>query len=420
MVTSRSTLLCALALFVPLAACGDDTSSPGATTSPTTTDSDATATSTSQPDTTVSNPDVPLPEGCDFNLFPAVATSFSTESSASIYRATSAASEPVDTLQIELYSGYDGVATGVGTWSLDDPNYKTCANCVVVRTGCSGGTCADTYYVDSGSMVIDQWDAAGGRFKGHLENAIAKEVTIATDFTSTEVVDGKAWCLDGYTFDAEVKSLPVSDKTQPTCVEAGTGVLLHDNIANLHMTNCNGDPIELHDTCGEGKALWLIGTAGWCVPCHQFIEGFRRQHTATGTLTRERIRQKTPGLDMLIFLAENNDGDKPSQEFCKAFAEDLKVDPAMIVVDWTDEEVAIPLIDPSDAAIGTHALGHIWQVLNPYLKASSDGSVTTAYPWWSLLDSRNMSYVWSDGGQLVSFEQALTDLLGTFPAALFD
>ena len=113
---------------------------------------------------------------------------------------------------------------------------------------------------------------------------------------------------------------------------------------------------------------------------------------------------------MLIVLGENTQGGKPDQNYCKSYATAKKLDPAMVVIDWSDDGTSIPLVDPEGYAIETNALGTVWSKINPYL-VEEGGSVTSAYPWWALLRPYNMQYIWSDNAALQSFEQALESLL---------
>lgn len=417
----------ALLSALSIAACGDDGSS-GKTASDTTqstqTSATDTSTATSTNDTATVAPEVTNPAGCDRSGFVAASSSYDGESGFALFQALSGESEPIDALNIELYTSgqYEGAAIGPGTYSLDGTKYETCANCVLIRAECTEEKgCAKTFLADEGDLVIDVWDHQGGRFKGSLQGLKLHEVKISSTYVSTLVAGGETWCLDSFPFDAEIKALPVSDKTQADCVAAGTGNLLHDNIANLTLKNCLGEEVQLHATCGgDSEALWLIGTTGWCTACHEFLEAFRLKHMSEGNLTREAIATKTPGLDMLIILAENNDGEEPTEAFCKAYAEDMKIDPRMVVIDWTSAEVDIPLIDPEGYSIPTQALGNTWQAINPYLQADTSGSVTTAYPWWAILRAPNMEYLWSDGGAVITFDQALEDTLGRFPDELFE
>lgn len=366
----------------------------------------------STPETTPGETGGELPGGCDRAGFTAALSGFNKDSGTVIVELRTNQGEPVDVLQVEIYTfGEFSGATDVGTYSLDGSTYEDCSNCVVVRAGCQGGSCAKRFLVDEGDLVITRWDHAGGRFQGHLEGAKAHEVTIDPQtYVSTLVPGGETWCLDGVSFDAEIESLPVSDRTQPGCVADGTGTILHDNIANFTLTDCNGRRVKLHATCNdpEQKALWLIGTTGWCTACHEFLEGFVADHG--GYLSRARVGEVSEGLDMLIVLGEDSYGLKPTQEYCKAYAEDLNLDPAMVLIDWSDTPVPLPIVNEPGMAVETNSLGTLWSHIDPYLY-SEGGSVATFYPWWALLRPRNMEYVWSDRAALQSFEVTLLGLL---------
>jgi len=414
------TLLAATALL----ACDDSPSSSGATDTSTTTDTTTATDTAANPDTNVSadtaEPDTnvaadtsePNPS-CTVSGF-AGTSNFSQGADYSALTVQTQTNEPYDSLSIELYAfdDYHG-ATAPGTFDLTGSTYQDCSNCVVVRAQCSGGACAKKYLVDEGTLVITQWDRTGGSFKAKLVGAKAHEVTIDTDtFVSTLVPNGGTWCLDGVEFEAPIAALPVSDRTQPACVAEGTGRLLHDNIANFTLTNCNGKRVKLHETCDNGttKALWLIGTTGWCSACHEFLKNYVAQHGGP-MLTRQKVGEETPGLDMLIVLGENAQGAKPTSAYCKAYAADLGIDPEMVVMDWSDTPVQLPLINAPEYAVETNSLGTTWHNIDPYL-FDENGSVTTSYPWWALLRTKNMEYYWSDRAALQSFELAILTLLG--------
>ena len=392
---------------------GDATDTAVSAPTDTAVSADTSAPDSSAPDTNAPGPDATV-AGCDKSSFVMAGQSFEVKTGFAAFRgySTTDTAVPVDSLSIELYASgtYTG-ATTTGTYSLAGHDYLSCSNCVLVRAGCSGETCAKTFFADVGDLVITQWDAAGGRFKANLVGVTAKEVTLNRETAaSTPVAGGETWCLDGLSVEADIKSIPVSDRTKPECVADGTGVYLNDNVGNFALVNCNGDRIRLHDDCGSTtkKALWIVATAGWCTACSQFLAELVSNHG--GSLSREKVAAQTPGLDMIIVLGENAQGVKPSQAYCKSYAAAKKLDPAMVVVDWSDAGQSIPLIDPEGFAIETNSLGTVWSKINPYL-VEEGGSVASAYPWWALLRPYNMQYMWSDYAALVPFEQALNSLL---------
>lgn len=364
-----------------------------------------------EPDTTTTEPEI-VEGACSRTGFTAATATFQKETGSVLVALYSDDKEPVDIVQIEIYTAgeYTG-ATTVGTYSLNDANYQTCSNCVMVRAECSGSSCDKRFLVDEGDLVITQWDATGGLFKAKLVGAKAHEVTINSEtYLSTRVAGGETWCLDGLEFEAPIEALPVSDRTQPECVSAGTGNVLHDNIANIQFTDCNGRRVKLHATCGdpEQKALWLIGTTGWCSVCHEFLTAYVADHG--GSLSRAIVGQQDPGLDMLIILGEDSNGAKPTQNYCKAYADALGIDPGMVVIDWSDTPAPLPIVNEPGMAVEVNALGTTWTAIDPYLY-SEGGGVSVYYPWWALLRPSNMEYVWSDRAALDTFEATLIGLL---------
>ena len=106
---------------------------------------------------------------------------------------------------------------------------------------------------------------------------VLKEVTINSDtYVSTPVAGGQTWCLDGMTFSEDMAgggntggggtstgNFPVYEgDVSETCLPNGNGNLINANIADFTLTNCNGDPVSVHQGCGK-KAIWFISVAGW-------------------------------------------------------------------------------------------------------------------------------------------------------------
>ena len=423
---SRLSVLTLCASFA-FAACDDSATPSGDVETSGTPDasSDATATDTSNasnadtttndtgPQDTGSQTDTSvLPEGCTNSGFQLETQVFDQDSGFALFEGRVEKNGKIDALAIELYSSgeYTG-AKGPGTYPLAGHDYASCSNCVVIRSGCGEESCAKNYFADEGELVITQWDKEGGAFKARLVGVKAKEVTINPEtYASTPVANGGVWCLDGLELEAEIKALPVAEKTEATCVAEGNGSLLHANVGNLTLKNCLGEDVSIHSLCSDPskKALWLMATAGWCSACAAFLEDFVAEHGRS--LSRAKVSEKTPGLDMLIILAEDQNGDKPTPAFCQAYAEDHKLDPAMVLLDWSDTPVQIGLIEPAGYAIETQALGTTWKFIDPYL-FEEGGSVATAYPWWVLLRPSNMEYMWSDRAAPQSFEATLSELL---------
>ncbi len=427
----RFALSLSLLLTLPVVACGDDGGNEPADdaqvdTSADTTDTSTDDTMTTNPpeDTTTTNPpeDTNTPPedtntvtpGCDQSGFTEAAASFGEQQGIFLYQAASAQAEPADILQFEIYPGEQfGGATSAGTYDLTGTNYATCGNCVLVRTQCSQASgCDKTFYADTGSLVISEW-AEGGKFSGRLDGVTLKEVTIDSNtFQSTPVVGGQTWCLDGYTFDVDVAAPPeVPMATEPAAlerVEAGNGDLLGNNIANFSLPNCNGDMVALHDSPATTKAMWLMGTAGWCTACEAFLQQFVADHG--GSLSREIITAQTPGLDMYIILAENQQSALPTADYCTAYAEAKNIDPAMVLIDNNPAGSQIALTMAPGFGLDVNGMATTWTAMNPYLEVSGE-TVTTGFPWNALLRGSNMEYVWIDTVSPADFNSAIGGLL---------
>jgi hypothetical protein len=185
---------------------------PGATVDTATTDTaatdtaatDAATTDTAATDTAMT--DTPL-LGCAHNEFTAVAQDAGDYLGIFRYLAQSTLGAPVDLMTFEFIPGVAGVATGVGQYILTDDNYADCANCLTMSYQCDENlsNCAQAFLVQSGTLDITTWDAAGGTFAGTLSDAIFAEATFDGQLNSTVVPGGDAWCIQSYSFSATIQ-----------------------------------------------------------------------------------------------------------------------------------------------------------------------------------------------------------------------
>ena len=342
------------------------------------------------------------PEGCDLGGFVATDGALSEKSLKVSFVGRSAISPEgrYDILDVQLYQAIArGGATAPGTYPLSG-SFNDCGNCVLLRRGCqqdgAGETCESTFYADAGDLEIT---SLGDTFAGFLRGVDAHEITLDSTWNSTPVEDGKTWCLDDVAFSAQKPvEATVADpltgliegELQQTCVAEGTGRTVAKNVADFGLVNCYGETVNLHDRCGETKVLWLMGTAGWCGACSQLLHGI-------GNDWGGGISDSTmpTGVDMWVVLSEDQYGQKPSMPYCMQYAQSHGVDPAKVVLDWTDASVSIPLTDPEGYALDVNALGNVWQRIDPYLRATSDGGIQLFSPWHAVLRGKNMEYVWS-------------------------
>jgi len=148
------------------------------------------------------------------------------------------------------------------------------------------------------------------------------------------------------------------------CEAAGTGRIIGEQVADFTFTNCEGDPVRLHDYCGRRKALWMVGSAGWCGAC---IAHFPEVVEVTN-------QRRSEGLQSFIFVGETEASSAVTLDWCQNFAASNNVDPAMMIFDET-------------AADGLQSL---WS----YIAPNGGGGKSIGLPWEAVLDPYDMTFYW--------------------------
>ena len=123
--------------------------------------------------------------------------------------ARSSREEPTDILSMQIFSDFNGAATSPGTYQLDDPDYETCANCLLVNTDCSRGQggCNKTFIAEAGTLTITSTGGVGDTFEGKIDNAELIEVDIDfnNDFETTPVEGGETWCITNFKWNEQIR-----------------------------------------------------------------------------------------------------------------------------------------------------------------------------------------------------------------------
>ncbi len=363
--------------------------------------------------------DPPMNADCDQSGFTAAQEIAVIDQGASgtymIYQAHTSAQPPLDLISIEINaaaapaSGSTVDLTGRANMSLAGADLV-----VAIASGCGQQGCASWLLADGGTITFTELSQTGS-IVATLTNVIFRQVTVDQNTGMASVTpNGATWCLPEWNINSAYEQppeLPKGGPAQPNCVAEGTGNFQFDNVANLQLQNCYGETVSLHDTCGQSKALWMLATAGWCTACDQLIASLKQQFAgADGIMSRASIAAAQPGLDMWVILGENKQSAEPTLQYCEAYAQEKGLDPAMVVIDWVNPEVSVPLVDPEGYAIGTNSLGNVWTVMNPYL-VEANGGVTLGFPWSGVLRGSNMEYVWSDYIPGSDINQTLGELL---------
>ena len=144
--------------------------------------------------------------------------------------------------------------------------------------------------------------------------------------------------------------------------------------------NCNGELVNMHSlACSqEAKALWIVGSAEWCGPCHIYADNAKLRLDSDG----ER------GLILAEVIGQNANGEAPSHETCKNYA------------DQHELSYQTTFIDPNWTTLWTHLYAY------PY----SNGAI--GFPWVAILRGTNMEYVYnSQLTNALSDDEVLDSLL---------
>ena len=116
-------------------------------------------------------------------------------------------------LRLELYEAYGG-PTGPGHVDITaaETNYATCGTCVVYQTGCAAH--GDHYHCErtfmptlGGGVHLDALgQAVGTAMTGALEGLTLREVTIGSDYSTTEVAGGQRYQVGRWAFDVALEA----------------------------------------------------------------------------------------------------------------------------------------------------------------------------------------------------------------------
>ena len=276
-----------------------------------------------------------------------------------------------------------------GTYALTGENHKDCELCLLAGTGCNNGICEQYFYAHEGTVEFTSVGTdAGEIIAGTLSNVVFEEVVIDRSRTSTKVPNGSRWCFNDYAFSTAMSGDPKSPqeirsfgRAAQSCVGAGNGVGIGNNIGNLQLPNCNGDMVSLHGGCGVNKAVWFVHTAGWCVACSDWIDQVNQldQQEAADDLEVYYVLGQTPSYEV------------PTSDYCTQYAQQAGVDPARVLIDNNAENIPWRTFEES---ISTYEMEGI--------------------PWNAILRGSNMEYIWADNannGTITTLQDALNDLL---------
>ncbi len=294
-----------------------------------------------------------------------------TENAGTQYIALSSEQAPFD--RIAVIARRNGVTPPPAqVYNLEGTNLSDCTMCVLAFSNCnSDNVCEKIYYADQGEVDVAAIGEVGGRFTATIRNAIFTEVTIDSG-ASTPVADGETWCLAERGFDLEIED--------PTAVPCGREdvTCIGETVPNFMLQNCaTGEFENFYDIVDGRTAAWVVGTAGWCPACRQFLP---QVVDVENSVSFGRLK-------VLYVLGEDSNYNMPTLEYCRQYA-----------ASYTD----------ADRFYLDHNFRTIFDNLWPY--TAPDGSFGT--PWNALIDPATFEYRYADrSGQPETLSEALNAIL---------
>jgi hypothetical protein len=265
-------------------------------------------------------------------------------------------------------------AIGPGFYDLAGTNHRDCEVCVVGLRNCdlTNGGCQKVYYPYEGVVEITELGGEGERFAAKLHGIQFEQVDIDPNSRrSFPVENGDVWCSPEQSIEADIL---------PPAARVG------EVVKPFALQNCETEEfVDIHELGAEARALWFVGTAGWCAACAQFVPN--------AVAAMDQIeRDLGPGvLKPVIVLGENADYGRPTLQYCRRYAARY--------ADTADNF----FIDHSGVSSFDTTFQYIW----PYLGA--DGSF--ALPWNALVQGGTFEYFYGDRSGMSDLNTALNQIL---------
>lgn len=227
-----------------------------------------------------------------------------------IYNGFSSESAPLDIFSFENYTSYGAPGTA-GTYPIGvtEGDYKDCGFCLLIHDNCNVNAdgdlvCGKTFMPKPGGTFTlgTLGIEIGETFAGSVDNVELREVSIASDLTTTVVPNGETWCIDHYEFSTTLTTPGFVDMEPPEGLSCGypdapfyfigpepgedspepgtvppmgwDGAYFNDEQIGFNLAEFRCDHPEI-------KTLFLMVGAGWCSACSDF---FRNQVCNDGGL----------------------------------------------------------------------------------------------------------------------------------------
>jgi hypothetical protein len=172
---------------------------------------------------------------------------------------------------------------------------------------------------------------------------------------STQTCSTRIDATDGYEFDVLIA--PEEPAT------------IGDEVMDFSLINCGtGEPMSIRSIASSTKALWIIGTAGWCPACRQWIP---QVFNTLASVPFDTI-------DLALIVGENDSYGEPDVEFCRRYAARY------------DQPADYFFIDHN----GAFSFATLFQFMSPHSGPNGEFGL----PWNAIIrGDQNFEYVYSDG-----------------------
>jgi len=250
-------------------------------------------------------------------------------------------------------------AQNAGSYDLSK-SPEDCDVCAYVLSECGSQGCGKIFFSTSGTAEISNFGKSGEYLTGVLKGAVFQEYDPQT---KTFVENGASVCVGDYNF----------NKLQPA--------LIGDEMPDLNVINCKTEEmVNLKDLAQDTKAVWLMGTAGWCSACRAHL---------TDLYSPEGFFTTTPSnvLKKAMILSEDANYGVPDLAFCKRYAEEFT------------EDASDFYLDPSLRM----TFGSLWGYIG------DDGIF--GLPWNVLVNGQSKAYEYADGSEF-DFDTVMNRLIG--------
>ena len=295
-----------------------------------------------------------------------------TEDDAVRFLSFSSVEAPTRALIMEFPNGRGGPVPG--TYDLAEMDLNDCQVCLFAIEGLNlqTGDRVGTLLPTSGTLEITQVGEVGETFVAELRGVTFEQHDIRENqfgggVTVSKVDGGVSLCAAEHRIEQTVL---------PTPARVG------DSVHDFQLQNCETEEfVSMHEMTASTPLLWVIGSAGWCTACHQYLPGV---FNLMNEVPDEQAK-------LMIVVGENPAYQEPSLRYCRRYASQYGL-----------EDASLFYIDHD----GFASFGTMFSHLNVY----TDANGAFGLPWNALLTGEmgDVTYRYSDrSGQ----PESLVDLL---------